>query len=183
MFIKRIKLRFEHKRIIKNFKKNGLELHEPFLITNINHLDFVSPVYIGQNAWMELRGVLHVGAGTIIGPRCFIHTSNHNYEGTMIPYDDFYNVKDCYIGENVWIGADVHIMPGVHVGEGAIIAACSCVTKDVPPFAIVGGCPAKIIKFRNVDNYLNLKEKGLIYLTMKAKGLTIVKESERISNG
>lgn len=52
------------------------------------------------------------------------------------------------IDDDVWIGQRALIMSGVHVGQGAIIAAGSVVTKDVPPYAIVGGVPAKVIKYR-----------------------------------
>ncbi len=52
------------------------------------------------------------------------------------------------IGNDVWIGDHVVIMSGVHIGDGAIIAAGSVVTKDVPPYAIVGGVPARVIKYR-----------------------------------
>ena len=55
-------------------------------------------------------------------------------------------------------------MPGVVIGEGAVVAACSCVTKDVPSMALVGGCPAKIIKYRDKNQYDKLKEEGKIYL-------------------
>ncbi len=52
------------------------------------------------------------------------------------------------IGNDVWIGSDAKIMSGVTIGHGAIIGANALVTKDVPPYAVVGGVPAKIIKFR-----------------------------------
>ena len=100
----------------------------------------------------------------------------------MLPYDSTYNVKDVKIGENVWIGADVSIMPGVTIGEGAVIAACTCVTKDVPPLAVVGGNPFKIIKYRDSNKYHSLKTKGMIYLKMKQQGKTIINEEDRIVN-
>lgn len=56
--------------------------------------------------------------------------------------------KPTFIGNDVWIGMNVTIPGGVSIGDGAIIAAHSVVTKNVPPYAIVGGVPAKIIKFR-----------------------------------
>ena len=59
---------------------------------------------------------------------------------------DFHPVN---IGNDVWIGARVTILPGVKIGNGAIIGAGSVVTKDVPDFAIVGGNPARVIKYRN----------------------------------
>lgn len=62
------------------------------------------------------------------------------------------------IGNDVWIGARVTILDGVNVGNGAVIATGAVVTKDVPPYAIVGGVPAHIIRYREIDNqYLHLK--------------------------
>ncbi len=167
-------------KVIRELKNNGFELHAPYSITNIAHIKYTPPIYVGPDSWMELRGMIHIGPGTIFGPRIKVHTSNHNYEGTMLPYDDYYNVKDVFIGENVWIGSDVSLMPGVHIGEGAVIAACSCVTKDVPPYAVVGGCPAKIIKYRDIDKYQELKTNRRIYLTLKSQGQTIKNEQNRV---
>lgn len=58
------------------------------------------------------------------------------------------------IGDDVWLGTDALIMGGVKVGNGAVVAAGSIVTKDVPAYAIVGGCPAKVIKYRFPDNVI-----------------------------
>lgn len=55
---------------------------------------------------------------------------------------------DTVIGHDVWLGYDSVVMPGVKIGHGSIIAACSVVTKDVPPYAVVGGNPAQIIRHR-----------------------------------
>lgn len=57
-------------------------------------------------------------------------------------------VRVSHIGNDVWIGAKSIVMDGISIGDGAIIAAGSVVTKDVPPYAVVGGAPAKIIKYR-----------------------------------
>lgn len=68
---------------------------------------------------------------------------------------------DTVISDGVWIGMRSIIMPGVHIGEGAVIAAGSIVVKDIPPYAIVGGNPAKIIKYRfneaTISTLLSLK--------------------------
>ncbi len=53
-----------------------------------------------------------------------------------------------YIGSDVWIGTDAFLMPGIKIGDGAIVGARAVVTKDVPPYAIAGGNPAKILKYR-----------------------------------
>lgn len=63
---------------------------------------------------------------------------------------------DTIIGNDVWIGRESVIMPGVKVGDGAIIAACSVVTKDIPPYTVYGGNPAKKIKNRFDDKLTKL---------------------------
>ncbi len=68
---------------------------------------------------------------------------------TELPYKG-----DTVIGNDVWIGQNVTIMPGIHIGDGAIIAANSVVTKDVPPYHIAGGNPTKIIKKRFNDDLI-----------------------------
>ena len=56
------------------------------------------------------------------------------------------------IGHDVWIGTNVTILPSVKIGNGAIIAAGAVVTKDIPDYAIVGGVPAKVLKYRFSDD-------------------------------
>lgn len=62
---------------------------------------------------------------------------------------------DTVVGNDVWIGQNVTVMPGIHIGDGAIIAANSVVTKDVPPYHIAGGNPIRIIKKRFNDELIN----------------------------
>ena len=68
---------------------------------------------------------------------------------------DFIETKPIFIENDVWIGARVIIMDGLTIGNGAVIAAGAIVTKDVPPYAIVGGVPAKIIKYRFNEKIIN----------------------------
>lgn len=68
--------------------------------------------------------------------------------GKRIPFN---NIRNTVIGNDVWIGVDVFLRTGVTIGDGAIVAAGSVVLKDVPPYAIVGGVPAKIIRMRFPD--------------------------------
>ncbi len=96
------------------------------------------------------------------GVTFIMNGANHRMDGSTYPFNIFGNgwekhtpsldmlpIKgDTIVGNDVWIGKDVMIMPGVMIEDGAIIAAKSVVVKDVEPFTIVGGNPAKVIKKR-----------------------------------
>ena len=83
--------------------------------------------------------------------------SNNNKNRAIEPNRD----KKCVIGNDVWVGCNVVIMNNVTIGDGAIIAAGSVVTKDVPPYSIVAGVPAKVVKYRfteaEIEKLLELK--------------------------
>lgn len=86
---------------------------------------------------------------------------SHDYDyGDKIPYGSHYATKNVKIDDFVWIGSDVIICGNVHIGEGAIIAMGAVVVKDVPPYSIVGGNPAKVIKYRNIEQFNKLKAEG-----------------------
>lgn len=65
-------------------------------------------------------------------------------------------IKKVTIGNDVWIGTNVTILPGVNIENGAIIAAGAVVNKDVPAYSIVGGVPAKVIKYRFPQDVINV---------------------------
>lgn len=91
-----------------------------------------------------------IGDNVIMGPDVKIYSRNHVFTSLDSPIQD--QGKEYYktiIGNDVWIAANVVIIAGVKVGNHCIIAAGSVVTKDVQNYAIVGGVPAKIIKYRN----------------------------------
>ena len=94
---------------------------------------------------------LKVGKDVMMGPYVIIVGENHNFSNTEVPmrvqgYTIFPPVR---IEDDVWIGARAIILPGLTIGKGSIIGAGSVVTKDVPPYAICAGNPARIIKYRN----------------------------------
>ena len=107
------------------------------------------------------------------GVQFMMSSSNHQMTGSTYPFavlsdrwaklapPAFPSASHTIVGNDVWIGKGVTIMPGVVIGNGAIIAANATVTKDVPAYHIVGGCPAKVLKPRFDDSaiefYQNLK--------------------------
>lgn len=92
-----------------------------------------------------------IGKNVMMGPNVAIITENHRFDRMDVPIREqgYYDRKPVVINDDVWIGMRVIILPGVTVGKGAILAAGAVVTKDVPEYAIVGGNPAKVIKYRN----------------------------------
>lgn len=98
------------------------------------------------------------------GVKFIMNGANHRMTGSTYPFEIFGGWKrttpqpqeypfkgDTVIGNDVWIGYEAVIMPGVNIGDGAIIGAKSVVTKDVQPYTIVGGNPAKVIRQRFSD--------------------------------
>lgn len=106
---------------------------------------------VGINHGSTLSGMasLVVGNDVLIGPNCNILTSNHKFENpNKVINTQGVDSKPIKVGNDVWIGANVVVLPGVTVGNGAIIGANAVVTKDIEPYTVVGGIPAKFIKFR-----------------------------------
>lgn len=119
--------------------------------SNFNQMD------IKGNGIVTFGDYFHSGFG------CLIETQSHNYEGEAIPYDNTFKRYEVHIGDFVWFGDRVLVCGNVTIGEGAIVAAGSVVVKDVPRCAIVGGNPAKIIKYRDIDHFNTLKRKKLFF--------------------
>jgi chloramphenicol O-acetyltransferase type B len=109
---------------------------------------------------MEIKGkgICKIGAYFHSGQQCLIITSIHNYDlGISIPYDETEIIKEVIIDDFVWLGSRVTILPGVNIGEGAIIQAGSVVVNNIPKYAIAGGSPAKVFKYRDIIHFEKLK--------------------------
>ena len=130
---------------------------------------------IGNN--VKVIDVTHPTSGFISTHPAFFSTNMQC--GTTFVSHNFFNERlsingrSCIIGNDVWIGDDVRIIGSRKIGDGAIIALGSVVTKDVPPYAIVGGVPAKVIRYRFEDN----KIKELLNLQWWNKDEKWIKEN------
>ncbi len=82
---------------------------------------------------------------------------------------------DIVVDPDVWIGYGATVMSGVHIGQGAVIAAGSVVTKDVPPYAIVGGAPARVIRFRFSDELIE----ALVQIDYSRVDLQMIESHEK----
>lgn len=120
--------------------------------------EFFDSLEIGDNSGIGvncmLSGKVTIGNDVMMGPEVFIYTFNHRFDRTDIPMwkQGHEETKPVHIEDDVWIGSRATILPGVRIGKGSIIGANSVVTKDVMPYSIVGGNPAKLIKVRKNKN-------------------------------
>lgn len=141
-----------------------------YSISGQKNLSIGNHVWIGDHFYARAEGGLTIGSGTILSRYVEIWTTNHCYDAEdlqTIPYDRRMIAKPVTIGENVWIGSRVIILPGITIGEGAVIGAGAVVAKDIPPYAVAGGNPAKVLKYRNIEKYEELKAQGKIYLDVE----------------
>lgn len=136
------------KKLILNSSKNII-LYENGWIEFPERLHISDNVSINRNFFINARGHVEIGENSLIGPYVTIYSTNHNYSSVDIAIrEQGQNEKKVCIGKDVWIGAKSIILPGVIIGDGAIIGAGSIVTKNVEAYSIVGGNPAKLIKYR-----------------------------------
>jgi acetyltransferase-like isoleucine patch superfamily enzyme len=104
---------------------------------------------IGPYSYIGCSGYIEIGDNVMMSPRVSIYSENHNFSESTLPMIEqgvtrsFVKIED-----DCWIAANSVILAGVTVGKGSVVAAGSIVTKDVPPYSIVAGNPAKIIKSR-----------------------------------
>ena len=118
-------------------------LFPPFYTDFGKNIIFGKDVFINSGCHFQDQGGIEIGDGVLIGHNVVLATINHD----LLPQN---NRKNHYapikIGNHVWIGSNATVLSGVTIGEWAVVAAGAVVTKDVPPYTVVGGVPAKIIK-------------------------------------
>lgn len=142
------------------FLRDDLWLCEGTIISGEQFIEIGHNCFIGPNCEIaSSHALLKIGNNVFIALGCNINNINHKYENNeKLPFNEEHIVSPIEIGDNVWIGMRSIILAGVKIDEGAVVAAGSVVTKSVPKCAIVGGNPARIIGWRNKEQYEKLKK-------------------------
>ena len=124
-------------------KLDDVRILTPFICDFGNRVKFGKGVFINHSAILSASGGIEFEDGSMAAPGLRIATINHD----MNERHKTYTYGKVLIKKNAWRGMNVTICPGVTVGEYAVVAAGSVVTKDVPDRAVVGGVPAKVIRY------------------------------------
>lgn len=127
-------------------------VHPTFLAGGVSKIsrDFVAGPYSYVGSGCEVGPGVSIGHYTMLGPGVRILGNDHVYDhpGTPIIFSGRPPFKITRIGADVWLGANVVVIAGVSIGDGVVVAAGSVVTKDLSPYSIFGGVPARFIKDR-----------------------------------
>lgn len=171
----RLKLKYENLRISGNSVVSNSVLGRNNSIQDaiLNNSKLGDFSYVGFNSYLNH---VEVGKFTCIGPNVQIGLGEHPVNGFVSVHPVFYSpvklvgmsfadryhfkeFNEINIGNDVWIGANVIVTGGVNIGNGAVIAAGAVVVKDVAPYTVVGGVPARYIKTRFEKEEINKLEK------------------------
>lgn len=114
-----------------------------------HRISFGQRVALNVGTYLDGRGGIDIGDHVMIGPNCVMSSCEHGFARTDMPmYQQPLTYAKITIANDVWLGGNVCVKSGVTIGTGSIIAAGSVVTKDVPPYVIAGGVPARILRSR-----------------------------------
>ena len=147
-------LRIAENVTVKGFK--NIELGERVTLNQFSYIHAVNGFlkvgdrFVGN--YLQLlagEGEIIIGNDVMVGPHTIIRAANHNLKRIDIPMlQQGHTWGSIVIEDDVWIAAKAVILSNVTIGKGSVVAAGAIVTKDVPPFSVVGGIPAKIIQSR-----------------------------------
>lgn len=149
----------------------SVQLGANFTVGGAKNIFLYEGVSIGGGHISATNAKFVMKKNSVSSTGLMVRTGNHMQEvGKWFRYiDDAYKLshsapgeydKDVTVEEDVWLGVNVTLLSGVTVGRGSIVAAGAVVSKDVPPYSIVGGVPAKFIKFKwNIDQILEHEAK------------------------
>lgn len=133
-------------RCLGSYIEHDVVFHFKTEVRAPERLTVLGGTIIGDNAILDARGGLEIGENVNISSNVSIYTLQHDHRDPNFSCTNF-NAR-VTIEKYVWLGSNVIVLPGVHIGEGAVCCAGCVVTKDVEPYAVVAGIPAKKVNMR-----------------------------------
>lgn len=130
-------------RLIQRPVDPTFRLFPPFYADFGKNISFGKNVFINSNCHFQDQGGITIGDGVMLGHNVVLATATHDLAPSK---SRKLHYKPIVIGDNAWIGSNSVILQGVTIGEWAVVAAGAVVTKDVEPYTVVGGIPAKFIR-------------------------------------
>lgn len=129
--------------------RNSIIRESAFIQTYGGKIQIGDNTTINPFCVLQGNGGITIGSDTLIAAGVKVFSANHVFNNRVKKIRAQGETKyGVFIGDDVWIGSDCTILDGVNIGSGSIVAAGSVVNKDVAPYSVVGGVPAKVIKFR-----------------------------------
>lgn len=125
---------------------SNISIHPNVRIWAPWNVEMGSYVAIDSSVYLYSVNKIKIGTKVAISEEAFICTASHDISYANRPLI----TSPIIIHDGVWIGARATVLPGITIGEGAVVAANAVVTKDVPPWAVVAGNPARIVKYRTL---------------------------------
>lgn len=124
-----------------------------------NYFEIGDGTHINSYTRLSGSGVIKIGKDCLIAPHVGIYSSNHKYSDPTIPIkNQGSTAKGIVIGDDCWLGAGVTVLDGVRIGTGSVIGAGAVVTKNIPPYSIAVGVPAKVVAQRGEYQPLDTTE-------------------------
>ena len=105
-------------------------------------------VCLGPHVNLYCKDVIHIGKQVIVSQDAYLCTASHDVSSPVMKLV----TKPIRIEDNVWVAAKAAILPGVTIREGAVVGACAVVAKDVPPWSVAVGNPARVVGKRELKN-------------------------------
>ncbi len=148
----KLKLFWLNNRPIRLVLKKNSCIKNDVIIQGSGYIELGENSYISSYSVIGVNEKIIIGKNVMIADNVSIRDTDHNFSRVDVPMNQQgITTAPVIVEDDVWIGHGVIITKGVKIGKGAIVAAGAVVTRSVPPYAVVGGVPAKIIKYRKQE--------------------------------
>jgi acetyltransferase-like isoleucine patch superfamily enzyme len=130
----------------------NLVVRQLVLLRHTRNISLGRNVFLNRGVEVTAWGPITIGDDVLVGPGAILHSGDHETSDVTTPIRrQGMDAGRIVVGDDVWIGAHAVIVKDVELGAGCVVAAGAVVTEDVPPYAIVGGVPARIIGWRGAS--------------------------------